>query len=115
MRLQVDQRPEREYTVVTVSGEIDVFTAPRLRQYLIDLIAEGRTHLILDLTDVAFLDSTGLGVLVGTLKRVTSAGGSLSVAALNHRLLTLFHTTRLNQILPVYETVALAAGRPKAS
>lgn len=115
MRLQLNHRPEREHTVVTVAGEIDVFTAPRMRQYLIDLISEGHLQVILDLGEVAFLDSTGLGVLVGTLKRLTPMGGSLSVIGLNHRLLKLFHTTRLNLIVPIFDSVEDAVARPQAS
>ena len=59
--------------VVTVEGEIDIYTAPRLRELLIDLVSKNNYQLIVNLEKVGFLDSTGLGVLVGGLKRVRRA------------------------------------------
>src|SRR5690606_4095310 len=68
--LSLSTHTRGEYTVVEVGGEIDVYTAPRLREQLVQLSEDGYHHLIIDMEAVDFLDSTGLGVLVGGLKRV---------------------------------------------
>ena len=63
--------------IVDVEGEIDVYTAPRLRELLIDLVNKNNYQLVVNMEKVEFLDSTGLGVLVGGLKRVRAHDGSL--------------------------------------
>ena len=65
--------------VVAVGGEIDVYTAPKLRDQITDLVGHGSYHIVIDLEAVEFLDSTGLGVLVGGLKKVRAHDGSLEL------------------------------------
>ena len=67
MDLDLDSRQVGDRTIVVVGGEIDVYTAPKLREKLIDLVSAGNYHLVVDMEGVEFLDSTGLGVLVGGL------------------------------------------------
>ena len=64
-------------TIVAVGGEIDVYTAPKLRDKITELVAAGVYDLVIDMEAVEFLDSTGLGVLVGGLKKVRAHDGSL--------------------------------------
>jgi anti-anti-sigma factor len=66
-------------TVVHVKGELDLTTAPELRSVLVDVLVDAPSHLIVDLSGVAFLDSTGIGVLVGAHQRVTANGHWFSV------------------------------------
>jgi len=73
--------------VVDVEGEIDVYTAPRLRELLIDLVNGGHYQLVVNMEKVEFLDSTGLGVLVGGLKRVRAHDGSLDLVCTQERIL----------------------------
>lgn len=96
----------RESTVVSVFGEVDILTTPRLRDELIDLIAAGQHHLILDLEGVTFLDSTGLGVLVGALKRVRHVQGSMRLVCTSERLLKIFRITGLHEIFAIHKSVA---------
>ena len=70
MELSLATRTVGEHTVLEVGGEVDVYTAPRLRERLLELIDGGARHVVVDLGRVDFLDSTGLGVLVGALKRL---------------------------------------------
>src|ERR1044072_6578519 len=77
--LKFDHRTADRLTIVEVEGEIDVYTAPRLRELLIDLVNKGNFHLLVNMEKVDFLDSTGLGVLVGGLKRVRAHDGSLGL------------------------------------
>jgi len=76
--------------VVTVEGEIDIHTAPRLRELLIDLLSKNNYQLVVNMEKVEFLDSTGLGVLVGGLNRVRAHGGSLDLACTRERILMIF-------------------------
>jgi len=97
--------------VVTVEGEIDISTAPRLRELLIDLAGKGNCQLIVDLEKVGFLDSTGLGVLVGGLRRVRPHDGSLDLVCTQERILKIFQITGLTKVFGIYQSVdqAIAA------
>jgi anti-sigma B factor antagonist len=99
-------------SVLTLRGEIDVYTAPRLRQAIIDLVDGGATRVVVDMEKVDFLDSTGLGVLVGGLKRVKLKEGSLSIVATQDKILKIFDITGLNKIFDIHATVddAVAGG-----
>src|SRR6187200_3458531 len=85
--LSLDTRTEGDWTVIEVGGEIDVYTAPKLREALVELVNAGRYQIVVDVERVDFLDSTGLGVLVGGLKRVRANDGSLRVVCTQERLL----------------------------
>jgi anti-sigma B factor antagonist len=99
------------YTIVAVGGEIDVYSAPRLRERLLDLVEEGRYQLIVDMEAVEFLDSTGLGVLVGGLKRVRAHDGWIDLVCTQSRMLRIFRITGLNRVFSIYNSVpeAIAA------
>ena len=88
--------------VVDVEGEIDVYTAPRLRQTLIDLVEWGATDIVVDMEKVDFLDSTGLGVLVGGLKRVKDREGTMKLVATQDRILKIFDITGLSKVFPIF-------------
>lgn len=108
MKLTVSTSERDDVVVVTVSGEVDVYTAAQLRSALEDRIAAGHTALVVDLQDVGFIDSTGLGVLVGRLKTVKASGGWLSVVCTNERILRLFGITGLDRVLAVHDDVETA-------
>lgn len=105
MDLSVTSREQGGRTVVEVGGEIDVYTAPVLRERLNDLVGEGRHHLVVDMEGVDFLDSTGLGVLVGGLKRVRSHDGSLHLVCTQEKILKVFRITGLTKVFPIHSTV----------
>ena len=111
VELSLATRSEGDRSVLEVGGEIDVYTAPKLREQFAQLVDEGRYDLVVDLENVAFLDSTGLGVLVGGLKRVRSHDGSLRLVCTQDRILKIFRITGLTKVFPIYDSVedALAA------
>jgi anti-sigma B factor antagonist len=98
-----DSRPP--YTVLAVRGEIDVYSAPRLREKLVELVSEGHRQIVADLEAVDFLDSTGLGVLVGGLKRLRSHEGDLTIVCSQPRILKVFEITGLTTVFRISETV----------
>ena len=99
--------------VIDVQGEIDMYTAPRLRELLIDLVSKGSYQLVVNLDKVGFLDSTGLGVLVGGLKRVRVHDGSLDLVCARERILRIFRVTGLTEVFGIYETVDQAIAATK--
>lgn len=111
MDLAITTSEHDDRTVVHVGGEIDVYTAPTLRQRLDERIQSGRHHLVVDLGDVTFMDSTGLGVLVGRLKLVRSYGGSLRLVCTNRRVLKVFAITGLDRVFDIDDTVDEALAR----
>ena len=111
MDLKLGHHARDGIEVIDVQGEIDMYTAPRLRELLIDLVSKGSYHLVVNLDKVGFLDSTGLGVLVGGLKRVRAHDGSLELVCTQQPILKIFRITGLTEVFDVYETVdqAIAA------
>ena len=113
MDLTLTESESPPFHVVEVSGEIDVYTAPALREKLTALVDAGHVDLVVNLTEVRFMDSTGLGLLVGVLKRVRGLDGRLQLVIDSERLLKVFRITALTQVFTIRETVdeALAADR----
>lgn len=90
--------------LVELSGEVDISTAPRFKEELEALIAEGHTDVIVDLSDVAFIDSTALGVLVGAVRRLHPHGGRMVVVAQTHAVTRPLTLTGLDRVFTVAAT-----------
>jgi anti-sigma B factor antagonist len=104
MDLQLATRREGDVTIVSAMGEVDVFTAPGLDSELDALVAEGSARLVIDLSEVSFLDSTGLGVLVKVLKHAREAGGWLHLVVTSDRIRKIFEITGLDASIPIFDT-----------
>ena len=96
--------------VLAVDGEVDIATAPKLRERLVALVSDGATKVIVDLDKVEFLDSTGLGVLIGGMKRLRGVDGDLSLVCTQPRILKVFEITGLNRAFAIHGSVAEAVG-----
>lgn len=92
-------------TVLRIVGEVDLCSAPQLRQRVIELLADGTRHIVADLREVDFLDSTGLGALVGSLKRLREQGGSLKLVTSAGRIPELFRLTGLFRVFALCQSV----------
>jgi anti-sigma B factor antagonist len=103
--------------VLRVTGEVDVYTAPQVRERVIKLAADGVRHVIADLREVSFLDSTGLGALVGSLKRLREQDGSLRLVASQGRITQLLRLTQLDTVFAVHQSVpeAITGDQPWAA
>lgn len=91
--------------VLRMTGEVDVYTAPQLRESVIDLLADGIRHVITDLRNVEFLDSTGLAALVGSLKRIRAQNGSLLLIADTDRIIRIFRITGLIRAFTLHPSI----------
>ncbi|MBW3652726.1 MAG: STAS domain-containing protein [Actinobacteria bacterium] len=95
---------DEERHVLAVRGEIDLFTAPELKQVLAQSIEAGRVRIIVDLSDTTFLDSTALGVLIGAVKRLRSRDGALAIVNIDENISKTFEITGLDQIFTIVPT-----------
>ena len=107
MEIQIEQLPE--YTLCRPSGELDAYTVGEFREAL-GGVADAKA-LLIDLSDVPFMDSAGLGALIGGIRRTREGGGEVAVACSRQSLTRLLHTTGFDRIVPVAESVeeAIAA------
>lgn len=114
MNLKVGTRTLGDVTFIDLEGEVDVYTAPRLKQQTIELLQAGVLHVVVDLTAVDYLDSTALGVLIGGLKRLRERGGTLDLICPNPRIRRIFEITGLDRIFDIYDTDEQAIRQPSA-
>lgn len=98
-----------DLTVVSVKGEVDLYSAPGLKERVADLVSSGRTRLAIDLAGVEFMDSTGLGVLIGGLKRCKEAGGSLALVGPREPVVKVLAITGLDKVFAIHENVEQAS------
>nr|WP_296067970.1 STAS domain-containing protein [uncultured Actinoplanes sp.] len=113
MDLQLSSLPGRACAAVGVGGEVDSDTSPELFDFLQDVADAGAVQVVLDLTDVTFMDSSGLGVLMVWFKQLGARGGRLCVAAVRPPVEYVLRVSAVDQVLDVYDTVAAAeAGMP---
>ena len=108
MDLSVQVEEHDGWALARVYGDVDIATAPRLREQLISIVTNGRPQLVLDLDGVGFLDSTGLGVIISILKRTRTHGGDLRLVANQESLRSLFQLTGLDRTLPLAPSVERA-------
>ena len=91
--------------VVSVAGEIDLFTAPEFKQRVSAPIDEGRTHVIVDLTETTFIDSSSLGVLIGAHRRLRRLEGALVIVCSNDAIVKTFRITGLDGVFTIVNTL----------
>ena len=105
---QIEEQASEGTPVIAVSGEIDVATAPQLRECLHRVVAAGNATVVLDLLGVTFLDSTALGVLVGALKRCREQGGDLQIVIADPRIVKIFEITGLTNVFTIADSLQAA-------
>ena len=105
MELDVGIAREDAACVVTITGEVDVYTSPILRERLVQAAGDGCGLMIVDLDQVGFIDSSGLGVLVGALRRLREQGGEMHVVCTVEQILKIFRITGLDKVFPIFATM----------
>lgn len=100
--------------MIDLEGEVDVYTAPQLKQQIINMLDNNILHVIVNLTNVEYLDSTALGVLIGGLKRLRERSGTLDLVCPNPRIRRIFEITGLDKIFDIYSTEEEAMNKVKA-
>ncbi len=105
--LEINVESSDDFVVCRPVGELDAYTVGQFRDRLAELANSSR--LLIDLSSVPFMDSAGLGALIGGIRRAREAGGDVAVACSRPTLTRLLHTTGFDRIVPVTETVEAAA------
>ena len=95
---------EKDLPIIGLEGEVDVYTAPQLKQQMIVLLEKGAREIVVDLTKVDYLDSTALGVLIGGLKRLREVEGNLMLICPSARIRRVFEITGLDKIFDIHNS-----------
>jgi anti-sigma B factor antagonist len=108
--LKIDTRMVDGKPVLDLTGEVDSYNSPKLREKMVSLIDEGNAELVVNMTGVDYIDSTGLGTLVGGLKRASEKNGSIRIICPNEQIYKVFNITGLVKVFPIFdnEQAALA-------
>jgi anti-sigma B factor antagonist len=109
------ERLDGDGYVIALAGEVDLYTAPEFKQQLLDVIAQGGKHVVVDFTDTTFIDSTTLGVLVGGVKRLRTSDGQLSLVCSDRNITKIFEITGLDRVFTIYPTREEAVSSLQAS
>ena len=104
MELKIDSVRDGKAGILTLTGEVDIYTSPQLKEALRAGIEDGATILIVDLARVTFIDSAALGVLVGAAKRVRPKNGRLDIVCTDENICRLFEITGLDHVFGIYRT-----------
>ena len=99
-------------TVVRARGRLDMVAAPELRALVADRVAGGSRHVVVDLSETSFLDSSGLGALIAGLKTTRQAGGDLRIAGIGEQVRMVLELTSMHTVLRPYDTVDAALAGP---
>jgi anti-sigma B factor antagonist len=103
--LSLSARVEEGVAIIEASGDVDVYSAPAFREQIVNLVDAGHVHIVVDLDGLEFLDSTGLGVLVGGLKRVRAHRGSLRIVCTTEHILKPFRITGLTKVFAIHPSL----------
>jgi anti-sigma B factor antagonist len=110
MDFAIDHIQVGDWTVITVSGEVDMATGPKLRDDVLGALAAGNHRIVLDLSKVTFMDSSGLGALLGSHRRARLLEGEIRLAAPSYRVTEILRLTSLDRVFTIHPTVAEATG-----
>jgi len=99
--IKTEQLGEDAY-VISLSGEVDLYTAPEFKERLLEVVGQGGKAVVVDFTNTTFIDSTTLGVLVGGVKRLRPNGGQLTLVCSDRNITKIFEITGLDKVFPIY-------------
>ena len=108
--MELDIRDERrgDLCVFTLAGEVDVYTAPKLKERMVAQVDAGCSKLLIDMEAVTFIDSSGLGVLVSALRRARERDGGVRIVCSRENILKIFRITGLDKVFPIFAELAEA-------
>src|SRR5213593_2629585 len=112
--IKTEQVNENAY-VISLAGEVDLYTAPEFKQQLLEVITQGGRQVVVDFTNTTFIDSTTLGVLVGGIKRLRTNDGELSLVCNDRNITKIFEITGLDRVFTIYPTRDEAVSKLSAS
>ncbi|TQN28649.1 anti-sigma B factor antagonist [Haloactinospora alba] len=108
--MKISNQSHAGESIVTIRGEIDLYTAPQLHSELTDALSDGTHRLVVDMSRVEFCDSTGMSTLLSAMKRARENGGDLELAALTPAVRKVVDVTGLNAVFTIVDSVAERTG-----
>ncbi len=96
-----DEEIDEQTHVISLGGEIDLYTAPEFKERMVELIEAGKKNIVVDLSEATFIDSTTLGVLVGGVKRLRPSGGGLALVCTDQNISKIFEITGLDRVFSI--------------
>jgi anti-sigma B factor antagonist len=96
-----DEEIDDKTHVISLGGEIDLYTAPEFKERMVELIEAGKKNIVVDLSEATFIDSTTLGVLVGGVKRLRPSGGGLALVCTDQNISKIFEITGLDRVFSI--------------
>lgn len=106
MELDIKTDVQDNVCAMSLDGEIDVYTAPRLKEELVSVVESGCANVIVDMEKVGFIDSSGLGVLVSALRRARERDGVVRIVCTRDNILKIFRITGLDKVFPIFDNIA---------
>lgn len=108
--MELSHKARGSYTEVTASGRLNMVSAPNLRTYVNEVVAAGSNRIVVNLAETTFMDSSGLGALIGCLKAARQAGGDLRIAAVQPQVTMVLELTSMDRVLTSYTSAEEAFG-----
>lgn len=102
--MELNHEVKDSYTEVRADGRLNMVSAPKLREFITTVIADGSNRIVLNLHDITFMDSSGLGALIGCLKAARQAGGDLRIASVQPQVKMVLQLTSMDKVLTSYAT-----------
>lgn len=112
--MQINVRNENNVPVVDLTGEVDAYTSARFREAIIELIESGAASLVINMERVEYIDSSGLGALVGGLKRASEREGKIVIVCSNPQIRKVFEITGLEKVFHLFTSEQDAVGSIQA-
>jgi len=114
IRLATATKEVDGYTILVLNGEVDVYTAPQFREAIDKVLTQGQLHLILEMSGISYIDSSGFGILLSAIKRIRPKGGTVNLIACNAAIDRVLRITKLNTVFNVVDTLdqVLTAVKP---
>lgn len=108
MELEIKDDRREGVCVLALTGEVDVYTAPKLKEKMVEAIEGGCARLVVNMDGVSFIDSSGLGVLVSALRRAREREGGVRIVCDRDNILKIFRITGLDKVFPIFPDLAEA-------
>ncbi|MFC7372764.1 STAS domain-containing protein [Fictibacillus iocasae] len=105
MNLQINHHTNEHTHSLELAGEVDAYTAPKLKEVLVPLTEKEGQEIIIDLSQIEYMDSTGLGIFVGALKSTKANNGSLKLRGMTERVRRIFEITGLTEVMDIENEV----------
>ena len=109
MDLRINKKTTEGIPVIQLSGEVDAYTCSMLRDVMVEIFEQGNPNVVISMADVEYIDSSGLGTLVGGLKRASEQSGRIAVVANSVQIRKVFEITGLEKVFPLFDTEHEAA------